>query len=54
MNKEQYTLKFDELNTELIKVENRIQKLLKETKSLNNIIATSDKHHMWSLVQRYN
>ena len=31
INKEQYTLKFDELNTELIKIENKIQSLLKET-----------------------
>ena len=29
INKEQYTLKFDELNTELIKIENKIQNLTK-------------------------
>ena len=31
INKKQYTLKFDKLNTELIKIENKIQNLLKET-----------------------
>ena len=31
INKEQYTLKFDELNTELLKVEQKIQNLLKDT-----------------------
>lgn len=37
INKEQYTLKFDELNTELIKVENKIQSLLKETNRTESI-----------------
>ena len=37
INKEQYTLKFDELNTELIKVENKIQSLLKKTNRTESI-----------------
>ena len=37
INKEQYTLKFDELNTELIKIENKIQGLLKETNRTESI-----------------
>ena len=37
INKEQYILKFDELNTELIKIENKIQNLLKETNRTENI-----------------
>ena len=31
INKEQYTMKFDELETELIKIDSKIQSLLKET-----------------------
>lgn len=37
INKEQYTLKFDELNTELIKIDNKIQSLLKETNRTESI-----------------
>ena len=39
INKEQYTLKFDELDTELIKIDSKIQSLLKEinrTESIKN------------------
>lgn len=37
INKEQYTLKFDELDTELIKIDSKIQNLLKETNRTENI-----------------
>ena len=37
INKEQYTLKFDELDTELIKIDSKIQKLLKETNRTESI-----------------
>ena len=37
INKEQYTLKYDELNTELLKVEPKIQNLLKDTNRNENI-----------------
>ena len=37
INKEQYTLKYDELNTELIKVENKIENLLQETNRTESI-----------------
>ena len=37
INKEQYTLKYDELNTELIKTENKIENLLKETNRTESI-----------------
>lgn len=37
INKEQYALKFDELNTELIKIENKIESLLKETNRTESI-----------------
>ena len=37
INKKQYTSKFDELNTELIKIENKIQNLLKETNRTESI-----------------
>lgn len=37
INKEQYTLKFDELDTELIKIDSKIESLLKETNRTENI-----------------
>lgn len=37
INKEQYTLKFDELDTELIKIDSKIQSLLKETNRTESI-----------------
>ena len=37
INKEQYTIKFDELNTELIKIDSNIQNLLKETNRTESI-----------------
>lgn len=37
INKEQYTLKFDELDTELIKIDSKIESLLKETNRTKNI-----------------
>ena len=37
INKEQYTLKFDELDTELIKIDSKIQNLLKETNRTESI-----------------
>lgn len=37
INKEQYTLKFDELDTQLIKIDSKIQKLLKETNRTESI-----------------
>ncbi len=37
INKEQYTLKFDELETELIKINSKIQSLLKETNRVESI-----------------
>lgn len=37
INKEQYTLKFDELNVELLRVEKKIQNLLKETNRTESI-----------------
>ena len=37
INKEQYTLKFDELDTELLKIDSKIQKLLTETNRTESI-----------------
>ena len=37
INKEQYTEKFDNLNVELLKIENKIQSLLKETNRTESI-----------------
>ncbi len=37
INKEQYTEKFDSLNVELLKIENKIQSLLKETNRTESI-----------------
>ena len=37
INKEQYTLKFDELDTQLIKIDSKIQRLLKETNRTESI-----------------
>ena len=43
INKEQYTLKFDELDTELIKIDSKIQILLKETNRNESIKQRLDK-----------
>ena len=37
INKEQYTEKFDNLNVELLKIENKIESLLKETNRTERI-----------------
>ena len=53
INKEQYTLKFDELNTELIKIENKIQSFLKETNRTESIKLRLNKFKEMEIMSKF-